>query len=527
MAIELTVALVESLAPKSDVLSDARSIVRQGKLSKPQKTADGSLLWGLVKGSGKEPYSTSVDLGANPERPVMRCSCPSRIHPCKHCVALMVAFTEGKGFAEKEAPKDLLEKREKYVARGGGAEEAKAPPKEESPEKRAAREAKAEATKKAAAAKKTEMQREALDVLEKFLLDLVATGLGGLNAKSHKAIDEQARRMNDADLRGAHALLRQLIDAATSVGDSAPTKSTGRKKAKKKGAADDEAPESEERGAADMLAQRHARLALTITRLWVALRKGRKVLDGKLEEGDSQSESDAQVESLLGRAWKLPELQERGYWINDKTFIELAHEKSEDRVLEMLAHKGYLLDLADGAVHTEWTGLPFVALRQAAASLRQARQHVLAVREAALYPGDVVNRRVRWDEKSGALSEQPRTSAEYDRVRALARPFDTAIKLFREQLKNPLSPLDAVLLLAVKNIGRVGANVVIEDGAGARIVLRDAPNTFSTMDNLLHAAGAFGAGPMAVRLWFDPNERLIYGQPLALFAGDRHLRLGL
>ncbi|MBL8682150.1 MAG: hypothetical protein JNK05_23490 [Myxococcales bacterium] len=527
MAIELTVALVESLAPTADALSDARSIVRSGKLSKPQKTSDASLLWGLVKGSAKEPYKPSVDLGANPERPVMRCTCPSRIHPCKHAVALMLAFAEAKAFAEAEAPKDLLDKREKYVARGGGEDGkgAKAPPKEESPEKRAAREAKAEATKKAAAAKKTVMQAEALDVLEKFLLDLVSTGLGGLSAKSVKAIEEQARRMNDADLRGAHALLRQLIDAAQSS-EEPKVKKAAKKRAKSSKHPAEEA-EVVDHGASDALAQRHARVALTVTRLWIAVRKGRKVLDGKLEEGDTQSEADAQVESLLGRAWKLPELQERGYWVKDRTLIEVAHEKSDEPVLEMLAHKGYLLDLGDGSVHMEWTGLPYIALRQAAASLRQARSNVLSVSEAALYPGDVVNRRVRWDEKGGALTERPRGAAELAKLRALAKPFDAAVKLFREQLKNPLSPLEAVLLLDVKNVGRAGGALVIEDGAGARMVLRDAPWAFATLDNAEHAFAAFGAGPTAVRLWFDAKERLIYGQPLALFAGDRHVRFGL
>jgi hypothetical protein len=530
MPIELTPALVQSLAPKEEVAADARALVRAGKLSNAQKTADATLLWGQVKGSAKTPYVTSVDLLANAERPVLRCSCPSRLHPCKHAMALLVAFVEGKTFTVNEAPRDLLEKREKYVARSGASDEGKrvgGASKGESPEKKAAREAKAEAAKKAAAAKKIAMQAEALDTLEKFLLDLVSTGLGGLSTKSVKAIEEQARRMNDADLRGAHALLRQLLDAAGGHDEPAPRKSKVVAKKSRKKPTDPDATAPADRGASEALARRHARLAQTVTRLWIALRKGRKALDGKLEEGDTQSEADAQIESLLGRAWKLPELKERGYWITDRTLLELAHEKSDDPVLELLAHKGYLLDLQTGAVHMEWTGLPYVAVRQAGGSLRPSRHGVLSVSEAALYPGDVVNRRIRWDEKSGALNERPRSERDFEQLRSLARPFDVAIKLFREQLKNPLSPVEAVLLLDVRAIGTVGEQLVIEDGAGARLVLRDPPWAFATHDNTLHAAGAFGAGPMAVRLWFDGHERLIYGQALALFAGDRHLRLGL
>lgn len=523
MAIELTLALIESLAPTPDALSDARDLLSSGRVSKPQKSPDQSLLWGAVRGSAKLPYATSIDLLANPERPVLRCSCPSRLHPCKHALALALAFAEARAFAEKEPPADLLDKREKYRARGG--DESKAAAKSDSPEKRAAREAKAESAKKAAAAKKVEAQREALDVLEKFLLDLVSTGLGGLSARSIAAIEEQARRMNDADLRGAHALLRQLLDAATHASEDAVKKS--KKKSKKSDDSASATASDDGASASLLLAQRHAKLALTVTRLWVALRKGRKVLDGKLEEGDTQSESDAQVESLLGRAWKLPELHERGYWVKDKTFIELAHEKVEDRVLEMVVHKGYLLDLSDGSVHMEWTGLPFIALRQAGASLRASRHGVLSVSDAALYPGDVVNRRVRWDEKSGALRERPRGAEDLAAIASHARSVESAVKLFREQLKNPLAPLEAVVLIDAKKIGLSADKLVLEDSAGARLVLADPPNAHRTTDNLAHAAGAFGAGPMAVRLWFDGHQRLIYGQPLALFASERHLRLGL
>ena len=48
-------------------------------------------LWGRYHGSGAEPYDVSVDhidVGA-------RCTCPSRAHPCKHIVALLVLWVRG------------------------------------------------------------------------------------------------------------------------------------------------------------------------------------------------------------------------------------------------------------------------------------------------------------------------------------------------------------------------------------------------------------------------------------------------
>jgi len=59
-------------------------------------------------------------------------------------------------------------------------------------------------------------------------------------------------------------------------------------------------------------------------------------------------------------------------------------------------------------------------------------------------------------------------------------------------------------------------------------VIRDPRRTqFKTSINLRHAAGAFGPGSLALRLYFDPLERAVFGQALALFAGDKHLRLGM
>ncbi|WP_367172240.1 SWIM zinc finger family protein [uncultured Desulfovibrio sp.] len=49
--------------------------------------------------------------------PVLRCTCPSRQLPCKHCRALLFEILEGKPFAEMESPPDILKKRARRGAR--------------------------------------------------------------------------------------------------------------------------------------------------------------------------------------------------------------------------------------------------------------------------------------------------------------------------------------------------------------------------------------------------------------------------
>lgn len=512
MSIELTAQMVAAMSPNDSALQGGRGLIKKGAFRALAKNDDGTLVWGECKGSAAQPYKLSFDLGTGGDRPTTRCSCPSRIFPCKHCVGLMLAFVEnGTNFKVATPPQDLLDKRQKLAAKndGDGAGKKPAAPRQ---------------VNKAAQLKKAQEQHDALDTLETFLVDLVAAGLGGLSKKNVKSVEEQAKRMNDVQLRGAYARLMRLWDLIARANEKDDEDESDDD--------DDDSYDyvSERRRAATKLSdeERRARVAQLVTQLWVTVRKGKKALEGKLEEGESKSEADAQVELLLGRVWQLPELKEAGYWAADRTLIELAHESIDDPLLEMISAAGYLLDLGDGRIHVEATPMPYKAL-QFGGKLRTSRAGVLAVREAALYPGEVVNRRVRWNEKDPeAVRERPRQPGDYAKVHELAKPLDAALKAFRDQLKNPLSPQDAVFLVRAAKFGLSGDTPLLDDGAGGRVLMRDPREAiYPTTRNFAQAAGAFGPGTVALRLWFDPTERAVFGQALALFAGETHLRLGL
>jgi SWIM zinc finger len=496
MTVLLTEQTVSEMAPAPKTLLDARKLIKEGKLQKLAKNDDGTLVFGLCKGSGKSPYELSMDLATGGDRPTLRCTCPSHQFPCKHQLALMLAFAaNGKSFAVAAPPAELLEKRAKIVER---AEKKASAPEDAAPKK----------VNKAAQAKKTEEQGDALDTLEGFLVDLVSAGLGGLTAKSIKAIDTQAKRMADADMKGASGALQRLSALVSDEGD------------------DDDEDEGR-KAARGLTEERQGQIGALVAQLWVTVRKGRRALEGKLEEGASQSEADAQLESILGRAWQLPQLKEAGYWIADRALIELAHERTEDHVTEFIEASGYLLDLGDGSIVREWTALPLKAARFG--KLRSSRGGVVEAKEAALYPGDVLNRRIRWDDKQGdKIVERARTPADYAKLHGHAKALDPIVKAFRGQIKNPLNPSDAVVLLAVKRFGTAGDALVAEDAAGGRLVIKDPRRaSFETTRNLKHAAAAFGAGTLAVRLYFDLVDRAVFGQALSLFAGEKQIRLGM
>jgi len=80
---------VEAIAPTPAALSAARpltTVAKWGGLG-----ADERAVWGSCRGSGAEPYDTWVDhVGV-----VSRCTCPSRRHPCKHVLALLLLWVHG------------------------------------------------------------------------------------------------------------------------------------------------------------------------------------------------------------------------------------------------------------------------------------------------------------------------------------------------------------------------------------------------------------------------------------------------
>lgn len=503
---DLTEDIVASKAPTDGALGDARALLKKGTFRGFARSQDGLLVFAECKGSAKEPYKVSLDFVTSSTDPSMRCNCPSRQRPCKHALALALAFVhKGASFPVGQPPADLVEKSGKLKDRR---------------EKQSTTEEKPREVNKTALAKKTSQQLDALVSLEKFLVDLATSGLGGLRGKGVQAMTEQANRLGDSQLQGARARLLHLAALLHERDED-----------------EDEDEDLDDLPAAPRTAlsdeERHARLADGLVQLWAVLRKGQRLLEGKSEDGESRSEGDAQVEALLGRAWKLPELKEAGYWVTGRTLLELAHTRREDPVLGLILTEGHLLDLADGSIHIEHTALPLVAARQPGARLRNSRVGVLDVREAALYPGDLVNRRIRWNDRDEtAVNERPRAPADFQKLHTLARSIEAAVKALREQYKSPLAPGDAVFLLEARRFGQAshgGATLpAMEDRAGQTLLFRDPDDAlFPTTANLAHAAAAYGPGSVAVRLWYDPLARALFGQALALFVGDRHLRLGM
>lgn len=504
MPLEVSEDLLRAIVNKDKALSDGRTLAKKGAFKNLQRLADNTLLWGQCQGSGAKPYELSIDLIG--DTPTIRCSCPVKPPPCKHTLGLLVAYLDkADQFKVGDGPAELLEKRSKNVERAEKKAEAATKPKE---------------VNRGALEKKTRAQQDGLDLLEKIVVDLASAGLGTVDKKKAARLSEQAKQLNDAFLPGAAEALRRLGTLAASASDRDD---------------DDDEVFWGLREPGDDLPDdlRHRLMLRHLTRLWTILKRGRKALEQKHDESESQSEADALVEDLLGNVWDLAGLRAAGYWKQNLELFELADERFVDHVRAERWEQGFLVDLNDGTVYVERKFRPIAALDRVPEKASYEKPFTLS--DAGVYPG-FVNRRLRWE--LGAFKSRRVEANDFVRLHKVALPtIEAAVARVKEQVKNPLAPDDAVVLLQLADIQKAPDALIAIDQKGATLDLRDSPIArYRSLNNLEMAAGAAldgntgklkGPASLLVRLYLGLADEMIHGQPLALVVGDQHLRLGL
>jgi hypothetical protein len=362
---------------------------------------------------------------------------------------------------------------------------------------------------------KTNAQKQGLAILERIVLGAVQGGLAAFDKKHASKLVEQARRMNDAQLPGAAERLRRLAALAS------PDQSDA-----------DIGYPLREPGADLPDDLRHRVMERHLTRLWAMVTRGQKHLAQMPQGGEPRDEADAVVEELLGRVWRLDELRAKGHVQRGLELFALACERYDDRVRDERIEQSFLVDLADGAIYVDRAVVLPPALDRAEAP--ETRDGALRIVEAVVYPG-FVNRRIRWDLAAG--SSRKIEVGDFDRIHGVALPaVEMAVQRLKEQLRDPLAPDDAIQLVRVRDVRRVRGELCAVDETGASLVLRDSPLArYRSLGNLATAVGA-ALDPatraleqpvsLLVRFYVGLADEAIYGQPLAMVVGRRHIRLG-
>jgi len=476
-------AFVDAQAPNAAAITNARGVVLKKKLVGLFHSADGTLLFGDCKGSGAENYRPSADFG-DPAKPVYRCTCPSHQFPCKHSLALLYAHAQGATFVEQEVPADITEKRAKVQQRvEKKKEEAEKPHK----------------VNTSALKKKIQTQLDGLNLLESLVYDLLRAGLGTLNAKSARQVEEQAKQLGNAYLPGA----QNALQALTGLFYRSQISSEDELKASER-----------ERIYSAALDQ--------LNRLQSLCKQGRKYLNSRLEDPELKPETETDIAAWLGHAWQLRELKDAGLLQPGVELLQLAFNSHDDWTRREFVETGVWLNLQSGAVQLTRNYRPY----HAAKHIREDDScfHIVACPELCVYPGNL-NPRVRWE----AGEPRPVTQADQARAREHAKAdLRAVIKDVKTQLKSPLGDRHPFALVKYRALGRAGGEMIIEDPAGERLVLADddhdgEPATLPLLAMLPKAVQHDQV--MLVRFHHDLDSQKLRAKPLSIVTESDVIRL--
>lgn len=184
-----------TLAPDAASVTAGRKIASAGW---SDEGATESAVWGLCKGSGKNPYQTIVDVTG----PAYKCSCPSRKFPCKHALGLLLRWSAGTvPDAERPAP---------FAATWLDARAAKATATTDTAKKPRDPEQAA----KTAAARRARVDTGVAELLM-WADDQIASGLAGADVNPYARFDPMAARLVDAQASGLARRIRRLPEVIT------------------------------------------------------------------------------------------------------------------------------------------------------------------------------------------------------------------------------------------------------------------------------------------------------------------------
>lgn len=480
----LTEEYVQRNAVNASALANARKISSKGDFTGRKITADRTLIYGDCKGSGKEPYHTSVDVSG--DSVISRCSCPSRQFPCKHALALMLDFASGRTFETGDVPEDIARKREKIEKREEKAKQeasADVSPKSEEELQKEAQKKKASAD--SAAKKKIARQMEGLSLVSDFTNEMLSAGLGTVNSGSVSKYKDLTKQLGDYYLNGLQLLLQRFILAV-----QADKSQSGEKE-----------------------------LVEKLVQLDQAAKKCRAWLEKQLESGDFGPKDDILYEQL-GGIWRLDQLEELGLYKENSELVQLSFTVLWDEAAQTETDTAYWIDLTGGVISKTENIRPVKAKKYVHAD--DSAFELYKVKKLYFYPGGI-NRRIRWEE---AVSE-PCGPEIPGKVLSFARDgINASVKEAKNELKNTLSDESVAMLIAFDCITVSQEGLMALRKGEESIELRESSEYEGCLKTLRHLPERYcKEGAVLGEIRYSAEDKKVYMVPLAVVTRSAILRL--
>lgn len=472
----ITEEFIRSSAVNTSAISNGKKISNSGDFVKLSRSEDNSLIFGECKGSGKNPYYTSVDFSG--DNPVFRCSCPSRQIPCKHCLGLMFDWLAKKTFEVQDIPEDILRKREKIAKK----EENKNSP--ETVEKK-------KKSNKSAVTKKLKKQLEGLNLVEDFVTDILERGVSSINATSSAQYESLAKQIGDYYLPEPQTIINQIISSSKKLSSN---------------------PDDNEIN----------KIVSLCVKLSSTIKKSREYINSKLESGEVLPEDNILYEAM-GGIWKLTQLKELGLYKENAEIIQLSFTVLFDEIHKSEVDFAYWIDIDSGEISKTLNIRPLKAMNHIKEEDSVFGLH--KIKELCHYPGGI-NKRIRWD---SAEICQP-DSGIYKTIMSKAEnSIGDAVKKAKNELKNTLSKDATAMLIPFDSIEftvNSKDNHCILKYKSETITLKSNENYPDTV-NVVSVLGndMLNNGTMLGEIFYDAETRKIYLCPVSIINENGIIRL--
>ena len=174
---------------------------------------------------------------------------------------------------------------------------------------------------------------------------------------------------------------------------------------------------------------------------------------------------DHELDTLLGRVWRLDELAERGYMLYDVSLLQLSFFVTDRPRARVRAEIGVWADISTGKVFTTENYLPYAAAGHV--KTEDSCFDLLKVDKLFTYPGIS---RVRW-KSCTPVKALPQDYALL--CENAAKSLDEAIQPIIPELKDRYLRREPYCLVGVSSIRKSGGRVFLCDAEGQSIELRE------------------------------------------------------
>lgn len=443
---------IKAQAINDNALRNGLAIFQNGQFLHLYQSEDETFYMGECQGSGSKTYTTSVDFEEQ-QHPIFRCNCPSRQFPCKHSIALLYAIQKQTGFSKIDIPEDILKKRERLKKRKDGKEDTLP---QQQPKK----------TRKTANKKRFESQLEGIQIAMLMVKDITTMGLAAFTNSKEADYAAIAKQMSDHYIPGVQKQILKLIYEGKRVRQSETY--------------------------AD-----YDRLIRQIIDLQTFLLKAQAYLMKKIEQQPCEKE-EAVLEEKLGHVWKLKELRDNGWYVEQQELIQLGFRVRFDEALQEYHEEGFWYVFPLGEVHKTINIRPKKALKY----IKEEDSFLDCITTPCLYmyPGQR-NQRIRYEEgfSTRLIQKEDRIQMKQHALSSLP----AILKDIKNQLKNPMADEEQAVLVFYHAIEQAGDIFVLIDKEGNKLPLTSMEGTN------LHALETL------------PNEALLHDQcALILFSYD-------